>query len=145
MRAPKLLCSFCMELIERVPLENCEPYKAAALEKEGVARSLLKESKGALFQEVITTMASFMALQMIDLKWPLPDLILSSPKDPINEALAKELSKFFDIPFRKTSNMGMCSDKILLVVDTVLSQESEIEIFEELAPSKIFQMGFVRV
>ena len=133
----QLLCPYCKELIERFPLDQCEPYKAAAVEKEGVALSLLKEVKGSLSQEVISTMAALMALQLIDLKWPFPDLIVPSSKDSINLPLAKELAKIFGVSLQK--KRYNCSDKVVLAVGLMLETLEEIE---EAAPLEIFQISF---
>ena len=138
--ASQLLCSHCKELIERFPLDQCEPYKAAAVEKEGVALSLLKEVKGSLSQEVISTMAALMALQLIELKWPLPDLIVPSSKDSINLGLAKELAKMFGVPLQKR-RYNNCSDKTVLVVGLILETLEELE---EAVPLQIFQIGFCK-
>jgi len=137
--SPQLLCSHCKELIERFPLDQCEPYKAVALEKGGIAESLLKEVKGALSQEVISTMAALMAVQIIELKWPLPDLIVPSSKDPINLLLAKELSTIFEVAIEKIYQC--CCDKTVLAVGLMLDPLEEIE---EAAPLQIFRIGFCK-
>lgn len=135
----QLLCLYCKELIERFPLDQCEPYKAVAVEKEGVSQSLLKEVKGSLSQEVISTMAALMAFQVIELKWPLPDQIVPSSKDPIDVLLAKELSKMFGVPLQK--RYYNCSDQTVLAVGLMLDPLEEIE---EAAPLQVFQIGFCK-
>ena len=147
----QLFCSSCKEFIQRFPVDECEPHKAVAVEKEGVALSLLRESRGALSQEVLSTMAAFMVIQMIDLKWPMANLIIPSPKDPINILLAKELSQVFQVPIKnclKTETEwkrpGVFSDQIILVVSLTLSFSSSLEILEEAAPLEVFQIGFCK-
>ncbi len=135
----QLLCLYCKELIERFPLDQCEPYKAASVEKEGVILSLLKEVKGAFSQEVISSMSALMAVQIIELKWPLPDLIVPSSKDPINILLAKELSKIFGVAVQK--KQYNCSDQTVLAVGLMLDPLEEIE---EAAPLQIFQIGLCK-
>jgi len=150
--ARDLFCSSCKEWIQRFPLTECPPFKAVALEKEGIALSLLKEVKGPCQAEIISTMASLMAFQIIDLKWPFPDLIIPSPKDPINLLLAKELSHFFQAPTKqllKTQNTWkkqvMCSDKNILVVELILPFTTTWGVLEEAAPKQIYEIGFCRL
>ena len=143
-KARELFCFFCREWIQRFPLNECLPCKAVALEKEGIALSLLKGIKGACQAEVISTMASLMAFQVIDLKWPFPEIIIPSPKEPVNALLAKELSHFFQAPIKKllkTENTwkkkSLCSDKNILVVELMLPFSSSWEVLEEAAPLQV--------
>jgi hypothetical protein len=135
----QLLCFYCKDLIERFPLDQCEPCKAVAVVKEGITLSLLKEVRGSLSQEVISTMAALMAVQMIELKWPLPDLIVPSNKDSINVLLAIELSKIFGVALQKKH--CNCSDKIVLAVGLI---EETLEGLGEAAPLQFFQISFCR-
>jgi hypothetical protein len=125
--------------MQRFPLDQCEPHKAVAVEQEGVTLSLLKEVKGALSQEVISTMAALMAVRIIELKWPLPDLIVPSSKDPVNLLLTKELSKIFEVAMQK--RRYSCSERTILAVGLMLDSLEEIE---EAAPLQIFRIGFCK-
>jgi hypothetical protein len=143
-----LFCVDCRELIELFSIDHCLPYKAVAVEKEGAVLSLLRERNGSLQKEIISTMAAFMVFQMLKLKWPLPDRILSSPLDPINRMLSKIISSWFDIPFSdwiRSENVWtpkICSDELLLVVDCFLSFSTSWDLLQEGAPSQVFIIGF---
>lgn len=147
LEADLLFCSSCQELIEIFPEDCCLSNKAVVVEKEGAILSLLRERKGAMQQEVLTTMAALMAFQILRLKWPIPDKILSSPMDPVNCDLAKILSSWFDVPYCnwiKTENFwkpGICSDQILLIVDLFLSFSTSWDLVQEGAPSQVFLIG----
>ena len=143
-----LFCSSCQEMIEPFPLDYCFTKKAVAVEKEGVVLALLRERNGSMQQEVLTTMAALMALQILHLQWPIPDIILSSPLDPVNRLLAEILSSWFAVPSHhwiQSESLWrpkICSDKVLLVVDLFLSFSASWDLLHEGAPSQIFMIGF---
>jgi hypothetical protein len=141
----------CREWIQRFPLDECLPFKAVALENEGIALSLLKGVRGPCQSEIISTMASLMAFQIIDLKWPFPDIIIPAPKDLVNVLLAKELSHFFQVPMKKLlkeentwRKKRLYSDKTILVVDLVLFFNRSWGVLEEAAPKQVYEIGFCR-
>ncbi len=147
----QLFCISCKEWIQRFPLDECLPFKAVAVEREGIALSLLRASKESSYPEVISTMAALMAFQIIDLKWPLPEIIIASPKEPVNILLALELSRFFKAPVKNCLKSELewkrpeiCSDQIVFLVDLILPFSSSWEILEEAAPLQIFQIGFCK-
>ncbi len=143
-----LFCHSCREWIELFPEQRCFPYKAVAVEKEGIVLSLIRESTGSMQQEVLSTMAALMAFQIHKLQWPLPNRILYSPEDPRNKSLALILSSWFDIPCynwiqsQERWNPGNCSDQILLVLDVFLSFSTSWDLLQEGNPSQIFMIGF---
>lgn len=148
---PSLFCCSCRNWIERFPLEECLSKVAVAVEKEGLTSTLLRERSGSFKEEVILIMASFMALQMIELKWPLPSVIIPSPNDPTNILLAQELSRFFQVPIKKclkTENKWkkkpLLSEDRILFVELKLSFSRPFEILEEAAPLMLFYIGFCK-
>ena len=147
----KLFCVLCEEWIYRFPLDECLVNKAVSLEREGIALSLLREKKGACESQVLSTMAAFMALQVLELNWPSFDFLIPSPNNSINYKLAKEVASYFNIPVKNCLKSSTewrrhqnCSDRSLLVVDIELVFSTSLDILEEASPSRVYYIGLCR-
>jgi hypothetical protein len=145
--AGQLFCFYCCSLIERAPLDSISANAAVAVERQGVGYSLLQMSHSFCQQETIKTMAAWIVLQLLDLPWPKPDLIIPSPEDSANHLLSKEVAHFLQVPMKpwllsrtRWRRPGILSDRVVLVVGLTLGPY--LDILEEAAPSQIFQIGF---
>lgn len=136
----QLLCSCCSELIEKVPLDECDSHKAAAVSREGAAGSLVRGLNGYARQEILKTMASCMILQFLSLKWPIPDAVIPFPESPLNKLLAKEFSSLFCLKKRRRP----LSDQIILVIDLEMKAATPWHSLEEKAPKEVFWLGFCK-
>lgn len=147
----ELFCSLCRQWVQRACLSECSKNKAVAVEREGVALTLLNHRSGSRSSEVLETMASFMVLQWIDLQWPLPTLLLPVPKDPAAFSLAERLSAFLGVPAKKwlkseweRKQKHPLSDEIVLLVELEMDESCQILTVEEAAPFQIFSLGFCK-
>ncbi len=151
----KWLCSSCVGQIEFV--EAVDGNKSSTLQSLGSARAFQRASKGHLAEEVAKTMAAYMIIQFQRLKWPLPDYILPSPRDPVNLLLAKHLSTFLEIPMiqalkqpgffsppgYKWKGTSYLSDQNLLIVDILMPNLDDFAILKEAAIKEGFYLSFM--
>lgn len=137
----QLLCSHCMEFIERIPPHMCNPYRAVAVYSEGVAISLVKELHGYAQKEILMTMASCMLLQFLTLKWPIPSAVIAFSGNPFNTLLAQEFSSLLSLKDTKK----ILSDEIILVIDLEMKAPLSWSFVEEMAPKEVFWLGFCSI
>jgi competence protein ComFC len=113
--SPLNRCPFCFSVVEsglKKPCDTCVKkerfcnYMGSSFEYMGVAKSLIKEFKYYDHPELAKSLSSFMLMQFLELKWPLPDLITFVPSTLTrklergynqSELLAQEFGKLIAI------------------------------------------------
>ncbi|MES2199581.1 MAG: double zinc ribbon domain-containing protein [Chlamydiota bacterium] len=150
----KFLCSSCADQLEFIDATGVR--KSATLEPLGSALSFRQAAKGPLAEEVAKTISAYMVIQWQRLKWPLPDIIIPSPKDPFNLLLSKHLSIFLGVstlqalkfsgffsPRYQWKATPYLSDQRLLVIDILMPDLKELAILEEACPKEIFYLSLL--
>ncbi|MBI5346277.1 MAG: hypothetical protein HZB76_03965 [Chlamydiae bacterium] len=130
----QVFCKSCSELLCLVePLLNVKHF--AAFEMLGPAYSLFKALKKNNFTNLSKGAAGFLIAQFINLKWPLPNVVIPSRGNYLNKdhvyLLAKETAKILDVPFaqkKKKNETGLVICDILnkKVITDFSNQESYI-------------------
>ncbi len=168
-------CPFCFQEIER-SCPNCKdhPYQvriAAALENHGAGGALFREA--CKYPELHKSLSSFIVLQMMALKFPMPDIVLSLPSGiwshffseyQMGRSLANEVAKILSAPFedvirRKSLQMPGegedlfvwkkkidISDKVVLIVSDKLEVERLRLLCQRIGegcPKEIFAISFL--
>lgn len=122
----KILCDVCGSLLNLLEYDERCPYcfgishqqgclmqksnlyrVASALEYEGPAAALVKHLKYRGMYYLAEGLSSYLATQLLELKWPFPDIIVPVPQSSLQRLqrgynhsglLAKELSKIIQCP-----------------------------------------------
>lgn len=149
------LCRSCVDQIEFI--EAVDGNKSSTLQPLGSALAFPRAAKGPLAEEVAKTMAAYMVIQFQRLKWPLPDYILPSPREPFNLLLSRQLSIFLEIPVIQALKLPSffsppgyqwkgtpyVSDQNLLIVDMLMPNLDDFEILKEAAIKNSFYLSFI--
>lgn len=121
----KLLCPTCAELLELItPPPDPHIKIHAALEMIGPANSLIRLLRSDAFPYLSKSLAGFIVAQHHQLHWPLPDLIVPVPMQPLRrlihrynpaELLAQEVARIFKVPTIKAlhKRLGRLPQRIL--------------------------------
>ena len=98
----RVLCDACIEHLVLAP-----PPTKGAFEYFGPAKTIVKEFRAGNLPHLAPAMAGYMALQMEELQWPRPDMIVPVPERWIRffsrsyhpaGILAQELGRIWNIP-----------------------------------------------
>ncbi len=134
-----LFCHPCQDLIELADIEEPVKTAAAVLKGEGAALSLLKALKTSSSKEAIKTISSLMIFQIRALKWPAFDRLLASPKEPLNQKIAQNLSALLQVPLANLKES--LESRTILVIDCKGEGSNGFPEVELLTPKKVFWLA----
>ncbi len=158
-----LLCSYCsaqLEFLEDMPLAVA-PFTSIAVSMGhlGPSSSFIIGVHGPYSIKIAEAMSAFMSVTLSRQDWPMPDVIVPSPRDMVfNRHLSSCLSLFLEIPviealkppssfyrgeeFRWSLSSSLSGQTVLIVDSLYDPKEDRFQILEEAAIKESFFLGF---
>ncbi len=158
-----LLCAYCsaqLEFLEESPFAVA-PFTSIAVSmgQVGPSSSFIRGVHGPYSIRIAEAMSAFMAVTLSRQDWPMPDVIIPSPRDLVfNRHLASSLSLFLEIPviealkppssfyrgeeFRWNLSHSLSGQTVLVADYLYDSTDDRFQILEEAAIQESFFLGF---